>query len=228
MNENQNDRREEGGLFSEEYEAPKRENPYLKKNREKAKAEKVREEKPKREKKVKAREESPYVPTSDTPVRTSPATEAAEEAGEEGYTRKRTISDFMFEHVKLIATVATIIVVLSLVLITDVVGLVENMITQHENAAKEEISLTYVQGLSQKSTPVTWDDVRKFRYDADAGDDYLTWRLSVKGTNYELWITGADTNRTPSAVWLIDMASGDRMNLGEDNFDTFIREHTKN
>jgi hypothetical protein len=33
QNENQN---EGGGLFSDEYEAPKRENPYLKKNREKA------------------------------------------------------------------------------------------------------------------------------------------------------------------------------------------------
>ena len=35
MNENNE---QNGGLFSDEYEAPKRENPYLKKNREKAKA----------------------------------------------------------------------------------------------------------------------------------------------------------------------------------------------
>ena len=43
MSDRQNDLPEEGGLFSEEYEAPKRENPYLKKNREKAKAEKKKE-----------------------------------------------------------------------------------------------------------------------------------------------------------------------------------------
>ena len=38
MNENNE---QNGGLFSDEYETPKRENPYLKKNREKAKAEKA-------------------------------------------------------------------------------------------------------------------------------------------------------------------------------------------
>ena len=44
-----------GGLFSDEYEAPKRENPYLKKNREKAKAEKAEKAKANKEKAEKAK-----------------------------------------------------------------------------------------------------------------------------------------------------------------------------
>ena len=196
----------EGGLFSDDYETSKRENPYLKKNREKAKAERApKPEKPKREKTAEIREEP--------------------EDGE-GYTRKRTFSDWMFEHVKLIATIATVLVVLALVLITDVVDVVEDLITQSQQADKEEITLLYVQGLSEKSTPITWSDLDKFCRDESKAEDSITWMLSVEGTSYEVWISGTSISKQPVYVYLFDMKTGDRMILGEDNFEAFIESHS--
>ena len=153
MNEN-----EQNGLFSEDYETPKRENPYLKKNREKAKAEKttIKKENP-------AEAASAYVATEDKPVRGSSAPGYA--TPEVSYVHKRTFSDWMFEHVKLIATIVTILVVLSLVLITDVVSIVENLLTQTQQADMEDLTLNYVKGLSEMSQPITWDNLEKFKRD---------------------------------------------------------------
>lgn len=221
MNEN-----EQNGLFSEDYETPKRENPYLKKNREKAKA-----EKPKREKKSKETE-SPYVPVEDKPTPadshtydTPPAYDDPDR--EVGYTHKRTFSDWMFEHVKLIAAIATILVVLSLVLITDVVSIVENLITQTQQADKEEITLTYVKGLSEMSQPITWQNLDKFVRDETKAKDSVTWMIPVQGTEYELWVSGVSTDKPPVYAYLYDMRTGDRLVLGEEDFDTFIEEHSK-
>ena len=214
MNEN-----EQNGLFSEDYETPKRENPYLKKNREKAKA-----EKPKREKKSRETE-SPYVAAEDKPAATTPAYDDPDR--EVGYTHKRTFSDWMFEHVKLIATIATIIVVLSLVLITDVVSIVENMVTQSQQADKEEITLAYVKGLSEMSQPITWQNLDKFVRDETKAKDSVTWMIPVKGTEYELWVSGYSTDKPPVYAYLYDMRTGDRLVLGEEDFDTFIEEHSK-
>ena len=215
-----------GGLFSDEYEAPKRENPYLKKNRDKAKAEKA--PKPPKEKKTKPAEaESPYVVTEDKPLYPvdQPAPAPAREEG--GYVRKRTFSDWMFEHVKLIASIATILVVLSLVLITDVVGIVENLITQSQQADSEAISLTYIYGLTRKSEPIQWRDFEKFRHEVSKADDSVTWKLEVEDTQYGLWVSGADMSKPPSDIWLIDWNTGDRMILGEDDLEQFLAEHNQ-
>ena len=225
MNENNE---QNGGLFSDEYEAPKRENPYLKKNRDKAKTEKA--PKPPKEKKSKAapETESPYVAVEDKPLypeEKRPLVTPAREEGE-GYVRKRTFSDWMFEHVKLIATLATILVVLSLVLITDVVDVVEDLILQGQQADKEELSLTYVKGLSEKTGPVTWSDLAKFRRDENKTENTVTWMIPVKGTSYEIWVSGADTSKSPNFVYLYDMQTGERMILGEDDFDAFIAAHS--
>ena len=220
MNENNE---QNGGLFSDEYEAPKRENPYLKKNRDKAKAEKVKAKKEKP-----AEVESPYVAVEDKPLYPAEQTASAPAPKEgEGYVRKRTFSDWMFEHVKLIATIATIIVVLSLVLITDVVGLVENLITQSQQEGREEITLTYTKGLTEKSSPITWADLERFRYDTSEAKDSITWMLPVKDTNFEIWISGVSTEKPPLYVYLFDMRTGDRLVLGEEDFDDFIESHTK-
>lgn len=220
MNENNE---QNSGLFSDEYEAPKRENPYLKKNREKAKAEKA--PKPPKEKKTKpAGTESPYVAIEDKPSYT-PAPPVREEG--EGYVHKRTFSDWMFEHVKLIAAIATALAILALVLITDVVDVVHNLITQTQQAEKEEITLNYVKGLSEKSSPITWEDLKKFRYDQTKASDSITWMLSVKGTDYELWISGVSTEKPPVYVYLYDMRTGDRLVIGEEDFDAFIEAHSK-
>ena len=224
MNENNE---QNGGLFSDEYEAPKRENPYLKKNRDKAKAEKTKAKKEKP-----AEVESPYVAVEDKPLYPEaqsayvPASTPAREEGE-GYVRKRTFSDWMFEHVKLIATIATILVVLSLVLITDVVGIVERIITQTQQADKEEITLTYVKGLSEMSQPISWQNLDKFRRDETKATDSVTWMLKVEGTDYELWVSGVSTEKPPVYVYLFDMKTGDRLVLGEEDFDAFIESHSK-
>ena len=223
MNENNE---QNGGLFSDEYEAPKRENPYLKKNRDKAKAEKT---KAKKEKPAEAA--SAYVATEDKPMTAEEApvsrpvyTPAREEGG---YVRKRTFSDWMFEHVKLIASIATILVVLSLVLITDVVGIVENLITQSQQADSEAISLTYIYGLTRKSEPIQWRDFEKFRHEVSKADDSVTWKLEVEDTQYGLWVSGADMSKPPSDIWLIDWNTGDRMILGEDDLEQFLAEHNQ-
>ena len=223
MNENNE---QNGGLFSEDYEAPKRENPYLKKNRDKAKAEKTKAKKEKP-----AETASAYVATEDKPMTAEEApvsrpvyTPAREEGG---YVRKRTFSDWMFEHVKLIATIATILVVLSLVLITDVVGVVEKLITQVQLADSEAISLNYIYGLTQKSDPIQWRDFEKFRHKVSKADDSVTWKLEVGDTQYELWVSGADMSKPPSDIWLIDWNTGDRMILGEDDLEQFLAEHNQ-
>lgn len=216
MNENQN-----GGLFSDEYETPKRENPYLKKNREKVKA-----EKPKRVKRRDTEAESPYVAVEDKPAHTAPTPAEPTPSDGKGYTHKRTFSDWMFEHVKLIASIATILVILALVLITDVISVVENLVTQTQQADRAEIGLNYVRGLSEKSEPITWSDLDRFRRDETKAKDSITWMLPVKGTDYELWVSGVSTEKPPLFVYLYDMRTGDRLVIGEENFDIFIEEHS--
>ena len=216
------DDRNEGGLFSEDYEAQKRENPYLKKNREKAKAEKSRRKKGNSA-------ESGGVSETRNPWAEDMLMETKNisRPEEPPYERKRTFSDWFFEHVKLIAAIATILVVLMLVLVTDVVDVVEDLITQSQQADKEEITLTYVKGLAEKSSPVTWSDLDAFRRDESRVLDSVTWMLTVEGGQYEIWISGVSVNRAPTYVYLFDMISGDKLILGEEDFDTFIREHTK-
>ena len=213
MSDNQQ-QNEGGGLFSEDYEAPKRENPYLKKNREKA-------QKPEKKKPAKAAPiESPAKAPAD--VSADAAAKPAADEEEEGYARKRTFSDWMFEHVKLIATIATVLVVLSLVLITDVVGMVEDLVFQSQQAEKEELTLTYTKGLSEKSSPITWSDLERFRRDESSANDSITWMIPVKGTSYEVWISGVSTSKMPTYVYLYNMQTGDRILLGEENFDALV------
>jgi hypothetical protein len=157
------------------------------------------------------------------------ADRAADERGDmpPAFRRKRTFSDWMFEHVKLIAAIATVLVLLSLVLITDVVDIVEDLITQSQQAEREVVTLTYVKGLSEKASPVTWSDLERFRRDESKANGTITWMLSVKGTSYEVWISGVSTTKSPTYVYLFDLNTGDRMILGEDDFDAFIEAHTK-
>ena len=215
MNQNENPN-EGGGLFSDDYEAPKRENPYLKKNREKAKAEK----KQAKQAQMAAPPREEFTSVEEPAPRVSPVEENESP-------RRKSFSDWMFEHVRVIAALATVVVVLSLVLITDVVSIVENMVTQSQQADKEELTLNYVKGLTEKSTPITWADLQKFRYDSTDAKGSITWMLPVKGTSFELWISGVSTDKPPVYIYLYDMRTGDRLVIGEEDFDTFIQEHTK-
>lgn len=223
MNENH----ENNGFFSEDSlpsEAPKRENPYLKKNRDKAKAEKTPKVKKQKQGVV---DEPSFAPQTDIPAAeyADKPTEPPVYREEEGYTHKRTFSDWMFEHVKLIATIATALVILALVLITDVVDVVGNLVTNIQQVNSETVTLNYVYGLTQKSEPIQWKDFEKFRHEVSKADDSVTWKLEVENTMYELWVTGVDTSHPPTQVWLIDWKTGDRMTVGVDDLEAFLAEH---
>ena len=130
----------------------------------------------------------------------------------------------MFEHVKLIATIATVIVVLSLVLITDVVDIVENVITQVQQGDKEDLTLNYVKGLSEMGDSITWQHLDKFKRNETKVQDSVTWKIPVEGTDYVVWISGVSTDKPPVYVYLYD-GDGDRLVLGEEDFDAFIESH---
>ena len=224
MNENNE---QSGGLFSDDYEAPKRENPYLKKNRDKAKAERApKEKKPRRTAETDpapASERDQFPKPADKPTDATPTPPPAEE---ESSTHKRSFSDWYFEHVKLIVAIVAVLLVLSLVLITDVVEIVTDLVTQSEQEEKEGLTLNYVKGLTLKSEPITWNDLDKFRRDESEAKDSVTWMIPVKGTDYELWISGVSTDKAPSYIYLYHMRTGDRLVIGEEDFDLFIGEHS--
>ena len=189
----------QNGLLSEDHEPPKRENPYLKKNREK--------------------------PPKEPKLRATGRKLAKSKAKDN--TPRRTFSDWMFEHVKVIATIATIVVVLSLVLITDVVGVVENAVEKSKQDERQEITLTYVEGLSELGEPISWKHLERFRRDETKAKDSVTWMLPVKGTDFELWISGYNTDTLPIYVYLFDMETGDRLVLGDGDFEEFVEQHTR-
>ena len=206
MNENN----EQNGLFSDDSlttEIPKRENPYLKKNRDKAKAEKA--PKPSKEKSI-------------------PEPDFSEDAGKGHSTQghRRTLSDWIFEHVKLIVAILTVLAVVALVLVTDVVDVVTNLVTQSQQAEKSEMSMNYVKGLTKKAEPITWDDLDRFRRDQTKAKDSVTWMLPIEGTDYELWISGTSTDQPPKYVYLYHMRTGDRLVIGEEDLDSFLDAHS--
>ncbi len=223
---NDRDPKPEGGLFSEDYESPKRENPYLRKNREKSKP--AREPKPKKEpRSVKTRADKLTDDKTPSDASLHTVRESSDPAvGDEGYRHRRTVSDFLFEHAKLIAAVLTICVVLSLVLITDVVSWLESTITAAQDDEKEPITLTYVEGLTEKAEPITWSDFTRFRRETMTTDNSVTWVLEVEGTDFEVWISGVGTQYAPTYVYMYDMNTGERMDLNEDDFRLFVDTHS--
>ncbi len=210
---------EPGGLFSEDYEAPKRENPYLRKNREKARP--PREPKPPK----------PPKPNRDKPSDRSsepmavPAAKTSGSAGELACRHKRTLSDFFFEHVKLITAIITVVAVLSLVLIVDIIGWAQNRAEEKEQAERPLITMTYLEGLTQKPEAITWSDLSRFRRTDTDAKDSVTWYLEVKGTNFQIMISGISTDKKPTFVYLYDMNTGDRMDLNRDDLQAFLRTH---
>ncbi len=207
-NENEN-------LFSEDYEPPKRENPYLKKNREKAKAEKEPKPKKRKDKPV----SPPLTDTADLAMPTEP-TDAPEE---ERRTARR--SNFFYEHVKLITAIITAAVILCGVCVLEVRDLVMDIREEREQAGKELISITYVEGLTHMNEYVSWKHLSRFRFDKSETSHSVTWTLDVADTNYRVMISGSATNKAPTFVYLYDMKTGDHMNLNEDDFDSFIAAH---
>ena len=139
---------------------------------------------------------------------------------------RRTFSDFLFEHVKLITAIISILVLVGLVVATDVVSFVEDMVHANEQAGKKPLTLTYVEGLTKKSDPVTWSDLEGFvRYAQSEVKDSVTWFFKVEGTPYEIWISGVSTDREPTYVKLFDMMTGGEMDIRKGNLDKFMEEN---
>ncbi len=201
MNDQNRDRESDApseGLFPEET-AVKRENPYLRKNRQKAES--------RAEKASSKADRSPY--TAPSPEDDAPP--------------PRRGSGFFFEHVKLITTIITALAILSLVIITDVVSWVQDASEQYEQADKIPLTIKHLEGLTKKTEPITWDDLSRFRrYGSSDAENSLTWFLKVEGTDYEVWISGPGTDKPPTYVYLYDMTSDAMLDLNDGDLDEFL------
>ncbi len=184
----------------------KRENPYLRKNREKP-------QKPPKSPKAPREPASSAVPATD---------------GETAGNGNRTFSQFIFEHVKLLTAILTCLVILSLVIITDVTGWIEDYQFKQEQKDKTPLTLSRVRALTDRGQDIIWDDLANYaRFDTDAQDDSVTWKFKVvntgiEGAELELWISGVNTSHTPTYVRLYDMMSGESMDLNKQNLDLFL------
>lgn len=193
------------GLFPDDPTPQKRENPYLRQNRVKQKPARA----PKPPRKPKKGKDAPVDTTQDDPALP---------------VRHRT-SNFFFEHVKLITAILTIAVIIALVLITDVVGIVEKLMTEREQEGRATITLAQVQSLADRAEPITWGDLAPFRRRETDAKDSITWSLDVKDTPYRIMISGISTEKPPVYVRLYDMKSGQHVKLDRENLLDFIETH---
>ncbi len=208
---------EAGGLFSDDYEV-KRENPYLRKNRSKPEP----APKPLKPSKTTNIPKTPRQP-SKTGSSAPASGHAAPMEPETGYRRRRTFSDFLFEHVKLFVAILSILLVISLVIITDLTGMVDHLREKREEENKLELTMKHVQALTDRGAPITWSDMARFqRYNTSRADNSVTWYFEIPGTVYEVWISGVDTEHLPTYVYLYDLSTGDRMDLNKDDLDRFL------
>ncbi len=202
---------DEGGLFSEA-DSPKRENPYLRRSREKAAAKEAAhiEREARRAAKHSAR------PTAEGQAPAEPARPR----------RRKTFSDFMFEHVKLVTALITSLVILGLVVALPLVGVIGERIAEIQAERKDPLTLDYVERLTELDRLIVWQDLDQFHsYSTSTAKDSVTWRIRVEGTRYEVWISGVATDKPPTYVYLYDMASDGFMDLNKDDFDAFIEAY---
>ncbi len=225
--------RDEGGLFSDDYEIPKRENPYKKKKKpdpteDRAAAYVSAEDKP-----LETKRENPYKRKSPPhkPVKSEADTEGREApqiSNDHTYRDQHGVhlerhekslkdrwDDFIFNHVKLICFIGGVIVLLLFISAPAIYYGIQDAREQAEQEAKEPLTMNYVRGLSDKASPITWSDLVSFPYDETIASDSVTWMIKVKDTDFEVWISGVSTQKLPTYVYLYDMGTGDRVDLSE-------------
>ncbi len=224
-----NDNRE-GGLFSDDYEIPKRENPYKKKKKteDSAAAYVPTEDKP-----LEIKRENPYKRKTATPVKDQAATQESESreapptdeshafrdsdgthlAKHEKPLRERW-NDFIFSHVKLICFIGGVFVVLLFIAAPAIYYGVQDAREQAEQEAKDPLTMNYVKGLADKSEPITWSDFTRFYYEEQITSTGVSWRVSVgDGDRYLIIIGGANTRTLPDDVTLYDFHTNDKVDL---------------
>ncbi len=239
-----NDQRE-GGLFSDDYEIPKRENPYKKKKQKEEPKDRSLDYVPSEDKPIPEKRENPYTrnkrkkddPTSSSQVEEDTTREADDtrirddDEGTHVESRPKSLkdrwSDFIFTHVKLICFIGGVIFLLLFISAPAIYDGIKAAQKEEELASKQPLTLTYVQGLADKSSPITWSDLVSFPYDESKTSDSVTWMIRVKGTNYEVWISGKTTQNLPTYVYLFDMSTGDKVDLSEglSAVEDFLEDH---
>ncbi len=202
----QDNRENGGGLFSDDYIPPKRENPYKKK---------------KKITPAPVVEDNPPADVWDTDRGFAPMDEPADADGGESAPRKKPLKDrfddFMFAHVKLMVFIAGVTVVVMLLgpfSVFRIAEWVEDAQKQSEMQDKGVMSLTYVKGLCRKDSPITWNDVEKFYYEDRSSDTYCTWIIPVE-EGYEVWVGGGSTKKLPDYVAMYDSSTGRKVSLTE-------------
>ncbi len=213
--------REEGGLFSDDYEIPKRENPYKKK---KSTSEALTDE-PQRKDKRKDRAKRSFSALDETEdEQQAPSQEpeslTEDEDGVHMPKRYRSLkdrwNDFIFRHVKLFVFICCMIGLLLFIAAPAIYYGVQDAREAAEIASKDPLTMTYVKGLADKSAPITWSDLVSFPYDETVASDSVTWMIKVKDTNFEVWVSGTNTQTLPAYVYLYDMGTGDKVDLTKD------------
>ena len=225
--------RDEGGLFSDDYEIPKRENPYKKKKKPDPTEDRAAAYVPTEDKPRETKRENPYKRQSSTP---EPVKVEADAEGREAppvdhariYQDHRGVhlekqesslkdrwDNFIFNHVKLICFIGGVIAVLLFIAAPAIYYGVQDAREQAEQEAKDPLTMNYVKGLADKSEPITWRDLVSFPYDETIASDSVTWMIKVKDTDFEVWISGVSTQTLPTYVYLYDMRTGDKADLTE-------------
>ena len=192
---------------SEEYTPPKRENPYKKKKKETS---------------------PPSVDKWDSGGDFGDG--QAELPSDEPVQRKKSLKDrwddFIFAHVKLIVFIAGVTVVVMLLgpfSVFRIAEWVEEAQKQAEMQEKDALSMTYLRGLCDRGDPLLWRDMERFYYEDRSSDTYCTWIIPVDD-DYQVWIGGASTARTPDYVTLYDTRTGRKVDLnkGLSTLDKFL------
>ncbi len=244
-----NDNRDrEGGLFSDDYEVPKRENPYKKKKKETedTAAAYLREE----DGPVGSKRENPYLNRSKKKQKGTTATEAENVIEEDreappidesrvtldkdgAHLEGRKIplkerwNNFIFAHVKLICFIGGVILVLLFISAPAIYYGIQDAHEAAEKEAKEPLTFTYIQGLADRAEPPTWKDFEKFYYKEEVNENGVTWFVPVEdGNRFEIWISGASTNLRPLYVHLYDFDTGAEADLtkGLADLEEFLKQ----
>ncbi len=233
-----NDNRDrEGGLFSDDYEVPKRENPYKKKKKDTKDpaAAYLREE----DEPIEPKRENPYLSKSKKKHTHKAPEESSEDLGENreappidesrvtldrdgAHLERRKLpikerwNNFVFAHVKLICFIGGVILLLLFISAPAIYYGIQDAHEEAEKESKESLTFTYIQGLADRAEPPTWQDFENFYYKEQLNENGLTWFVPVgEDDRFEVWISGVSTTRRPAYVYLYDFDTGAKADLGQ-------------
>ena len=170
-----------------------------------------------------AKRENPYLRKNRHPQE-KPRADKPTRDQKNRYAFKETVAQFLSEHARLLAAIATVLVILTLICFVDIKEVIDSVTDMVEEVIYQPITMEYVHALNEKSGPIMWEDLQKFRHRESVGSDSITWRITVEGGAYEVWISGTSTVDDPKYVYLYHMDSGKRMDLNKDDLLAFLHD----